>query len=405
MSLAPSVFEGEADTLVIGEFEEIADDFMRDYANEQLAAVYHGRQADLSKSLAPRWDLYPNERALGAVVQTSRGCPFDCSFCDVIQYLGRKQRHKPPEMVLAECDAIYDLGYREISLSDDNFTVYRQRTRDLLGKIAAWNQTRRDDPVRFSTQMSIDVARSPDILEACNLANLRYAFVGIETDNEEALAEARKRQNMHTNLRGDCERIVSTGITIRGGLIVGFDHDHLDCFERIHRFAQALPIVGFNVNVLTAPVSTPLFDTMKEQGRLVGDDLLTQTMGSGGLSNFEPTNMTREQLADGRNWLKSEIYAPDNVIKRLEQYSALLGDPAYIMAKQTKNRANAHPLYELITSFASDPGARRVIDATRDLAADRPLISHDLMGVLTLYLHEYALNRKLTGVVRKAKIA
>ena len=139
VSLAPQLFEGLADCLVVGEFEPVAAEFMADLQAGALKARYDGGKADLAASPKPRWDLYPNDRALAGVVQTSRGCPFDCHFCDVIQYLGRVQRHKPVEQVIEEVEALYELGYRQINLSDDNFTVYRQRTRALLSALAEWN--------------------------------------------------------------------------------------------------------------------------------------------------------------------------------------------------------------------------------------------------------------------------
>lgn len=394
VSLEPEIFRGEAECLVIGEFEPVAEAFMADLFADRLRPEYHGGRADLASTPVPRWDLYPNQRTIGGVVQTSRGCPFECSFCDVIQYLGRKQRHKPAEAVVREAQVLYDHGYREISLSDDNFTVYRQRTRALLAELIAWNGRDGRAPVRFNTQMSIDAARDPELLELCNRAGLRQAFIGLETDNAAALQESRKRQNLRVDLVAECEKIVAAGVTIRAGLIVGFDSDDLSCFERVFGFAMALPIVGFNVNVLVAPVATPLFDQMKQAGRIVAADTAGSTMGGSGLSNILPLNMTREQLSEGRNWLKSEILSPENTIKRFERYAGLLGKPVLLGGdgRSSVGGRRKHPLTELVALLARDRGARQVIDFVRDLGAERPEIGYDLTSVLTLYLHEYALH-------------
>lgn len=226
-SLAPQLFEQAADCLVVGEFEPVAPLFMAALQAGMLKARHDGSKAALGEARIPCRDLYPNDRALAGVVQTSRGCPFSCNFCDVIQYLGRVQRHKPSKKVIEEVQYLYDLGYRQINLSDDNFTVYRQRTLTLLSTLATWNGADEPEPVTFITQMSIDVAKDPDLFSMFSQAGLRFAFVGIETSSEAA------RQNLRVDLVRQCEKIVEAGGgAIHAGLIVGFDSDDLSCFER-----------------------------------------------------------------------------------------------------------------------------------------------------------------------------
>ena len=388
VSLAPDLFEGEADCLVIGEFEPIAAQVVGDLLSGTLKPVYRGGQADMAKLPMPRWDLYPNHKTLAGVVQTSRGCPFDCNFCDVIQYVGRKQRHKPPKAVIAEAEQLYDLGYRHIMLSDDNFTVYRRRSLELLEALAAWNAGRDRGSVVFSTQLSIDLARSPDLLAACNRAGLRYVFIGLETDDEAALEASRKRQNMRIDPREECRRIVAAGLSIRAGLIVGFDSDDLSCFERQFRFAQSLPIVGFNVSALTAPIATPLYDEMKKAGRIV--EGAGQGLGAGmaSLTNFLPAQMTREQLAEGRRWLKHSLLEADNTIARFEHLAAILGPPDPALRSVQRGGLAGNPLLELMQALRGNKEARRVIDAVFDLIATRPEIQDDLSSQLMLHLNE-----------------
>jgi radical SAM superfamily enzyme YgiQ (UPF0313 family) len=141
-SLAPEVFRGRCDILVTGELETISARFFADLERDTWQPEYIGSKADLATSPMPRWDLYPTERALIGCVQTSRGCPFECEFCDVIQYLGRQQRVKPIPQVLAELDRLYAYGFRSVFLADDNFTVYRRRAKELLAALRDWNRSR-----------------------------------------------------------------------------------------------------------------------------------------------------------------------------------------------------------------------------------------------------------------------
>src|SRR5262245_19766166 len=141
-SLSPESLRPHCDILVRGEVENIIDQISSDLVTGKWKEEYVGDKPDLSGSTLPMWEHYPNERALLGAVQTSRGCPFQCEFCDVIQYLGRKQRHKPIPQVLRELDLLYRCGYRSIFLADDNFTVVRSRAKELLTAIKQWNCNR-----------------------------------------------------------------------------------------------------------------------------------------------------------------------------------------------------------------------------------------------------------------------
>ena len=180
-TLSPEVVRQRCDILVRGEIEEIAADIFSDLRARSWQPEYVGTRPALEHTPPPRWDLYPNERVLTGSVQTSRGCPFDCDFCDVIQYLGRRQRHKPVADVLFELDVLYQLGYRSVFLTDDNFTVVRNRAKELLAALSEWNERQQDGKVHFMTQLSIDAARDEELLRLCAEAGLRQAFIGIET--------------------------------------------------------------------------------------------------------------------------------------------------------------------------------------------------------------------------------
>ncbi|AXS39713.1 radical SAM protein [Breoghania sp. L-A4] len=400
VSLAPEVFEGEAECLVIGEMEPVAEEFVRNLRDGQLKPRYHGSKADMAQSPPPRWDLYRNDRAVSGVVQTSRGCPFECNFCDVIQYLGRTQRHKPTEAVIAETQSLYDHGYRSIQLSDDNFTVYRQRTRTLLDALAAWNGRDGRDPVQFITQASIDLARDDDLLQRCNEAGVRDIFIGIETSNIEALKESKKRQNLRQDLVQQTGKIVEAGIAVTSGMMVGFDADDLSCFERQFAFGMALPIVTLRVTVLVAPIATPLYAQMKAEGRLFRNGEEDVFPGGDLWTNIEPLNMSREQLAEGAVWLVNALLEPDNVIRRFEHMTSLLGTPPEHLRRplhQKMGGTGAAAMLKLMRVGAKDPGARRVIEAVNELSKARPEISWDLATALSSYLNSYLSVKQLQG--------
>ncbi|ANB33542.1 hypothetical protein M2324_003361 [Rhodovulum sulfidophilum] len=388
VSLAPEIFRGQADCLVIGEGETAAPDVAADLLAGALKPEYRCGKADMAAMPLPRRDLYPNDRTIAGVVQTSRGCPFDDTFCDVIQYVGRKQRHRPPEKVPAEPGQLYRLGDREVSLSDDNFTVSRKRTRALLEALTGWNGSAGRDPVQFSTRISIDA----DLLARCNRAGLRQVFVGLETSDPATLAEANKRQNLPVGLIGECRKLVAAGLTIRGGPIAGFDHDDLGCFKRQFAFAQALPVVGFNVSAPVAPYATPLCAEMKRAGRSVDADTHRGSAAGARMTNMLPVQITREELAEGRARLKAALLAPDAALVRFEAYARTSGPPSQDMGRTAwvKSGARRHPLHELLPLMMKEKGTRRVILAVREMIAERPEIGYDLTSTLTLDLSDCA---------------
>lgn len=314
-SLSPESVRGHCDVLLIGELEAIAEELFADLEASNWKSEYVADKPSLDTSPLPRFHLYPNDRALSGCVQTSRGCPFECEFCDVIQYLGRAQRHKSVEQILAELDVLYDIGYRAVFLADDNFTVYRKRAKSVLAALAEWNASRPSGPVAFHTQVSIDAARDPEIMQLCGEAGLTRVFIGIETPNEESLKETKKRQNVGIDLVEQVQVFLDHGISVTGGMIVGFDHDGPDIFQRQFDFAMSTPIPIFTLGALVAPAATPLFDRMKSSGRLV-TGAPEKTIGVWN-TNIIPTMMSKEQLFAGLKWLGNHLYAPANFGRRV----------------------------------------------------------------------------------------
>jgi len=384
-SLSPHVLRSHCDVLVRGEVEDISAELFGDLRAGRERSEYHGGRPDLAKAVRPRWDLYANERALMGALQTSRGCPFECDFCDVIQYLGRQQRHKPVELVLDELEALHQCGYRSVFLADDNLTVYRRRAKHLLESIARW---RRDHPLTFVTQVSVDVARDAELLAMCADAGVTQVFIGLETPNSDSLRESRKRQNLNVDLIAATERVIEHGIAVFGGMIVGFDADTADIFERQYEFAMATAIPIFSLGVLVAPDATPLHARLALEGRLVADSLEAQAVPWS--SNIVPRHMTRAQLNTGARQLCNALYAPGAFAQRTVRFIERFGR----VYQSTTALPDQLPAVRRIDEDATEVafGVRRLgrdesrmVQVVWDALARRPDAAPIVMRLLFLY--------------------
>ena len=389
-SLSPEVLRDHCDILVVGELESIREEFFSDLEAGTVKSEYVPDRPDLATSPIPRWELYPNGRALEGCVQTSRGCPFECEFCDVIQYLGRKQRHKPVELVLAELDQLYELGYRGVFLADDNFTVYRKRAKAVLAALRDWNMDRPDGPVAFTTQLSIDAARDPEIVQLLAESGMTLVFIGIETPNVESLKETKKRQNVGIDLLDQVQVFLDHGVGVTGGMIVGFDHDGLDIFEQQYEFAMSSPIPIFTLGALVAPAATPLFDRMEKSGRLVQGG--TEVPATPWDTNILPTQMTREQLLEGLNWLCNRLYSPESFGQRMVQMIERMGPQRGPFSRErgfvptrSPRRVNAEALILLKKFIRQGPGERRMWSTVSDAIAAKPETGPAAMAAMFRY--------------------
>jgi len=395
VSLSPEAFRGRCDVLVIGELESIARDLFADLERGSSKPEYAGAAADLAATPMPRWDLYPTERALSGTVQTSRGCPFECEFCDVIQYLGRRQRFKPIPQILAELDVLYRCGFRTIFLADDNFSVHRRHAKEILAALAEWNRSRADGAVAFNTQVSIDTARDPELLQMLSRAGMRNVFVGIETSNQESLKEARKRQNVGVDLLAGVRQFLTHGISVTSGMIVGFDHDGLDIFDRQFEFAMASPIPIFSLGALVAPAATPLYERLRDAGRLIPDG--HEVAGSPWDTNIVPARMTRDELMTGLRRLSRDLYTPANFGQRVLQMIDAL-QPA-IVAREPDGAArraiDSEAMLVIRAMMERGPEERRMMAAVTRRLQHKPSARRPVLQALFRYaqvrtLHESA---------------
>jgi radical SAM superfamily enzyme YgiQ (UPF0313 family) len=302
VSAAPETCRGFFDILLIGESELIWPRFIADWKAGNYRSEY--RQVvkpDLAISPIPKWDsiAYCMESYAWGAVQTTRGCPFSCEFCDVIYLHGRFPRQKPIDMVLEEVSVLERLGMQAIFFCDDNFIGNTRYAKELVRELISLNRSFRY-PVAFITQLTIDVAKNEELLELLADANFVGLFIGIETPNKESLIETKKLQNYKINLMESVRKIQSYGMAIRAGMIVGFDHDDKEIFNQQFQFLQEACIPMMSTHILRAPIGTPLWARLKNEGRIVLDEE-HQIYGNlhGANTNIIPLKMTRVELFEG----------------------------------------------------------------------------------------------------------
>jgi hypothetical protein len=378
-TLAPEEVRGSCDVLVRGELEPIAQKLFDDLYRGDYQDDYFGPQAALDQSPVPRWDLYPNARAMTGSLQTSRGCPFECEFCDVIQYVGRKQRHKSVAQVVSELDLLYQSGFRRVFLADDNLTVFRKRAKELLLGIAEWN-AKQAEPVSFATQLSIEVSEDAEMLELIAKANLHSVFIGIETPNQDSLRETKKRQNLAVDMVDRAERFARVGVQVVAGSIVGFDHDQPDIFERHLEFAMRSPIAVFNIAALYAAHATPLRARMQREGRLLPAGVAV----GNATTNIQPVHMSLAQLQQGLTWLSQQIYAPENFSKRLLRMIELFpeGGQAWHASNRPVDAEAALASHAALANGSPEHSRAlaRILRAMRDKPSARPAAMYALLN-------------------------
>ncbi len=385
-SLSPEEMRPHADILVTGELEEIAPQLFADLGRGQWADRYDGGWADIRLSPVPRWDLYPNSRALTGCLQTTRGCPFNCEFCDVIQYQGRKQRHKTIDQVVTELAALHAHGFREVFIADDNFTVHRRWAHDVLDALIAFNAAHADDPVRFMTQASLDVAREDDLLERCREAGIGTLFIGVETMNAASLREAGKLQNLLMPVHEAISRIVAKGVAVQAGVIVGFDHDGPGIFAELLDFFQETPVPHLGLGVLTAPPATHLFRRLTREGRIVGDIDDTSVLNPF-ITNIRPAQMSREALLAGAKSLCTELYSPARYQQRMLNLIREFGGEARApVAGKARGRDNRGLAFAMLRRIAARGRAEAaMVDAVIRAASRKPAVMPQVMGFLLRY--------------------
>jgi radical SAM superfamily enzyme YgiQ (UPF0313 family) len=298
---------------VLGEAENVMPRLVGDMIAGTVRERYESDvKPDLARTPIPRWDLIRFKDYVMTSVQFSRGCPFDCEFCDIIVMYGRTPRAKAPEQVLRELDALVDAGWREsIFIVDDNFIGHKTKAKALLRALIDWRR-RRGVRIPFTTEASLNLVDDEELLSLMVQAGFKKVFFGIETPVAESLAECGKIPNSGRDLAAAVKTIQRSGIEVMGGFIVGFDSDEPNVFERQLAFIQETGIVTAMVGLLNALPKTRLFTRLSAEGRI-----LRQTTGNNldAVLNFVP-KLDCDVLLDGYRSLVKRLYSPGPYYRR-----------------------------------------------------------------------------------------
>jgi radical SAM superfamily enzyme YgiQ (UPF0313 family) len=303
----------EADHLFVGEAETTLPEFVHDLELGIARRVYKAAERPLlTASPVPHFKLAELSRYSAMSVQYSRGCPFSCEFCDIIEIYGRVPRTKTNEQMLRELDVLRELGWRgQVFIVDDNFIGNKRNVKKLLPELIEWSERHRH-PFLFVTEASVNLAEDDQLLEMMRRAHFRSVFLGIETPVEESLKEAQKGQNTRRDLLESVGKIQSYGIEVMAGFIVGFDNDPEDIFERQIAFIRESAIPLAMVGLLTALPDTQLWRRLEREGRMLNESTGNNTDGS---LNFIPV-MDKTRLVEGYQRILRTIYSPAEYYRR-----------------------------------------------------------------------------------------
>jgi radical SAM superfamily enzyme YgiQ (UPF0313 family) len=307
----------DVDHFILNEAELTLPPFLKDLARGNPVRTYTSDKfADMGQTPTPRWELLNHKRYSHMSIQFSRGCPFRCDFCNITALLGHRVRLKTSRQIIAELEGLYRTGWRNgVFFVDDNFIGNKSFLKtDLLPALIKWTKGKKS--FHFSTEVSINLADDKQLMRQMVEAGFDAVFVGIETPEEDSLAECSKLQNKNRNLVEDVKNIQRMGLEVQGGFIVGFDHDQPSVFQKQIDFIQQSGIVTAMVGMLQAFPGTRLYDRLKKEGRLRGD---TSGDNVDGTTNIIPV-MNLETLRNGHKRILQFIYATGPFYQRIKTF-------------------------------------------------------------------------------------
>lgn len=317
----PDLYQ-HADYLVLGEGEVTIPDFLTDLSLGKEKGVYHpSGMVSMSEAVVPRFDLIQFNSYLFMGLQVSRGCPYRCEFCNVIELFGRKPRAKKTDQVIAELDALYQLGYRgHVFFVDDNFLSNKKIIKELLERIAAWSSSKKY-PFYFAAETSIDLVNNDELLELLKKADFRYISIGIETPENEVLQQAQKNQNMNQSIPEVVKNLMRYGIIVDASFILGFDNETEQTASLLIRSIQDSGICMAMIGTLYALPNTQLLKRLSKEKRLFSEETVVSDTNTeidqmtSGL-NFV-TKRNRKQILNEYIHILETVYSPANYYQRL----------------------------------------------------------------------------------------
>ncbi|KPK26845.1 MAG: radical SAM protein [Nitrospira bacterium SG8_3] len=307
----------DVDHFVLNEAEITLPLFLVDLAMGRARHIYETTEfCDIRETPVPVWELADLRRYASMSIQFSRGCPFDCEFCNVTALFGHRPRIKTAEQIIAELDGLYSLGWRgQIFFVDDNFIGNKKYLKtQLLPALVEWQKDKKGIP--FYTEASVNLADDEPLMEMMVEAGFDAVFIGIETPDKACLAECNKKQNRNRDLIESVKRIQRSGLQVQGGFIVGFDNDSQSIFQRQIDFIQNSGIVTAMVGLLQAPAGTKLYERLKQEGRLLGHMSGDNVDGT---TNIIP-RMDLKVLHSGYRNIMCHIYSPKHYYSRIRTF-------------------------------------------------------------------------------------
>ncbi|MDP2718759.1 MAG: DUF4070 domain-containing protein [Dehalococcoidia bacterium] len=314
----PEEFE-VIDHLVLDEGEITLPLFLEDLSKGCAEHIYTSQERpDITKTPLPMWPLIDMKKYTAMSLQYSRGCPFDCDFCNIAVLNGRKVRTKSRAQTVAELDALYDRGWRSgVFIVDDNFIGNKRKLKEeILPAIVEW-QRKRKYPFSLSTQVSINLADDEDLVRLLVTAGFDRIFIGIESPNEESLAECNKRQNEHRDIVASVKKLQNLGLQVQAGFILGFDSDPVSIFKSQIKLVQQSGIVMAMVGLLNAPRGTRLYRRMADEKRLTEEKATGDNTDCS--MNFIP-KMDRATLVNGYKEVLTTLYSPRQYYLRIKLF-------------------------------------------------------------------------------------
>jgi radical SAM superfamily enzyme YgiQ (UPF0313 family) len=304
------------DHFVLGEAETVAASLVTDLQRGRAQHIYRSEEKpDLRKSPGPAWKLVDARKYASLSIQYSRGCPFNCEFCDIVLLNGHVPRTKDTRQLIGEMETIYRLGWRtSVFVVDDNFIGNKRKLKaEVLPAVIDWMKER-NYPFTLFTQAAIGLSDDEELMRLMVDAGFNKVFTGIETPNEESLGECGKHQNANRDLAASVRKLQNHGLEVQGGFIVGFDSDPHDIFEQQIDFIQQTGIVTAMVGLLNAPRGTRLYQRLKKENRLLGEPTGDNPDFS---VNFTP-RMGHQALISGYRRILTVIYSPREYYARID---------------------------------------------------------------------------------------